>query len=300
MKPSFEKISIGDERSLLVKRFTCSYFDALYHFHPEYELTYIVRGHGQRFVGDNVENFREGDLILLGPNLAHFWRSDASYYKAPEPPGSEAIVIHFSEKLVESALSLIPEFSVINSLWRKAPQGLSFASDDPTFSLVNELLLSLSTATTPADQILGLLRLLTELATFPNMRTLASDGYVPRLNEAETERMRRILDYTLQHFREPIGLPEIAREAHLSEAAFCRYFRQRTQKPYLSYLNELRVGHARQLLIASSMSVGQVALDSGFQNLSHFHRLFRRFTGYSPLRYRQIYQMGGKASPSAS
>ncbi|WP_247232781.1 AraC family transcriptional regulator [Telluribacter sp. SYSU D00476] len=300
MKPSFEKISIGEERSLLVKKFTCSYFDALYHFHPEYELTYIVRGHGQRFVGDSVEDFKEGDLVLLGSNLAHFWRSDASYYQAPDPSGSEAIVIHFSEKLVDPVLGMIPEFSVIQSLWRRAPQGVAFASDNEAFGTIRELLLSLSTTTRPAEQILLFLRLLTELATFPETRMLASEGYVPRLNEAETERMRRILDYTLQHFREPIGLPDIAKEAHLSEAAFCRYFRQRTQKPYLSYLNELRVGHARQLLIASSMSVGQIALDSGFQNLSHFHRLFRRFTGYSPLRYRQIYQLGAKTSPSAS
>ncbi|HEV7351470.1 AraC family transcriptional regulator [Telluribacter sp.] len=300
MKPSFEKISIGEERSLLVKRFACSYFDALYHFHPEYELTYIVRGHGQRFVGDSVEDFKPGDLILLGPNLAHFWRSDTSYYKVPNPPGSEAVVVHFSEKLVDSVLSLIPEFSVQSTLWRQAPQGISFASDSKDFPAIENLLLSLCTTTSPAGQILVFLRLLTELATFANARTLASDGYVPRLNEADTERMRRVLDFTLHNFREPIELSDIAREAHLSEAAFCRYFRQRTQKSYLSYLNELRVGHARQLLISSAMSVGQVALDSGFQNLSHFHRLFRRYSGYSPLRYRQIYQMGAKASPSAS
>jgi AraC-like DNA-binding protein len=297
MKPSFEKITFGTERSLLVKRFCCPHFDALYHFHPEYELTYIVRGHGQRFVGDSVEYFGAGDLILLGPNLAHFWRSDDSYYRSGAADGCEAVVVQFSGQLVDRVLSNIPEFAGLSGLWNLAQQGVAFPAAAPT---VTRQLLTLGTLSGPADQFLGFLRVLATLAASGTSRPLASDGYVPRLNQAETERMRRVLDYTHDRFREPIELADIAREAHLSVPAFCRYFRQRTQKSYLSYLNELRVGHARQLLISGTLTVGQVALEAGFQNLSHFHRLFRRHTGYSPLQYRQLYQMGAKASPSAS
>ncbi|GAB2766534.1 AraC family transcriptional regulator [Rhabdobacter roseus] len=296
MKAYLEEVGLGEGRSLVVKHFRGPYFDAPYHFHPEYELTYIVQGQGQRFVGDQVEAFREGDLVLLGPNLAHCWRSDERYYQVPATHESESVVIQFSERFVQSALAGIPEFSALTPIFLSAQRGLCFRpsrNDHDAASALNQ-----PPQSTPAEQVVLFLRLLLNLVQENTRRFLASEGYLPRPNQVETDRMQRILDYTMLHFKETISLSEIAAIAHLSEAAFCRYFRQRTRKSYVAYLNELRVGHARQLLVTTSEGVGQVALLCGFPNLSHFHRLFRRFTGYSPLRYRQLYQ--APVSPSAS
>lgn len=287
MKPSYEKVPVGNGRSLQVKHFTMPYFDSPFHFHPEYELTYIVQGNGQRFVGDNVTSFVSGDLVLLGPNLPHFWQSSTDYYQQNPVLECEAIVIHFSEQLVKPLLSTIPEFELINSLISDAPSGLFFDLDK--YPKIANMLLNLPYETS-ANQLIGFLQITNLLSQVSAPVLLASTSFQPNSNTTETERMRRILEHSLLHFRDPITLLEIAAIAHLSEAAFCRYFKKRFQKSYFTYLNELRIGHARQLVSSSWMSIGQIALESGFSNLSHFHRQFQRLTGVSPLRYRQLYR----------
>lgn len=287
MKASYEKLQAGTDRSVQVKHFSMPYFDSPFHFHPEYELTYIVQGNGQRFVGDNVATFVAGDLILLGPNLPHFWQSSIEYHQQNPELKCEAIVIHFSEQLVQSLFATLPEFGVIKSLAINSGTGLFFVSDKLT-EIKN--LLSNLIKETPANQLISFLQIMNLLSQVPNPTQLVVTNFQLNSTTAETERMQRVLEHSLLHFREPITLQAIAAVAHLSEAAFCRYFKKRFQKPYFSYLNELRVGHARQLLSSSWMSIGQIALESGFSNLSHFHRQFQRLTAVSPLRYRQLYR----------
>lgn len=287
MKASYEKLQAGTDRTVQVKHFSMPYFDSPFHFHPEYELTYIVRGTGQRFVGDNVATFVAGDLVLVEPNLPHFWQSSTEYYQQNPELECEAIVIHFSEQLVRSLFTTIPEFNKINSLISDARTGLFFAID--MHPEISNLLLAMAKKT-PAYQLIDFLQIINSLTLATDPIRLAGPNFLTNSNTAETERMQRILEHSLLHFREPITLQEIAAIAHLSEAAFCRYFKKRCQKSYFSYLNELRIGHARQLISSSWMSVGQIALESGFSNLSHFHRQFQRSTGISPLRYRQLYQ----------
>ena len=74
IKASFEVLQTGNRQSFLVRRFDQWAFDGPYHFHPEYELTYITKGAGKRYVGSHMEDFSAGDLVLLGPNLPHCWK----------------------------------------------------------------------------------------------------------------------------------------------------------------------------------------------------------------------------------
>lgn len=287
MKPSYEKLPVGPDRSLQVKHFSLPYFDSPFHFHPEYELTYIVRGSGQRFVGHNVATFSAGDLVLLGPDLPHFWKSSSEYYEENSVLQCEAVVVHFSQQLAASIFNVLPEFESIKALITSATSGLFFDIENhPEISI---LLLNLQ-SNLPSDQLVNFFQLLNLLTQVPTPTRLAGTSFQLSGDSAENERMRRILEYTMLHFSEPITLKEIAAIAHLSEAAFCRYFKKRCLKSYFSYLNELRISQAKQLISSSWMSVGQVALESGFSNLSHFHRQFQRQTGVSPLRYRQLYQ----------
>ncbi len=239
-------------------------------------------------MGDSVERYREGDFVLLGPNLAHFWRSDADFYDTRQGLVSESIVIQFQSTLVDRLLRPFPEFGPLVSVLAQADRGVIFETDSDYSAGYESFLLDICTA--PATgQVLFFLQLLHSLSGHPHTRLLAGENYSSRPSDAETNRMGRILDYTILHFRDPVTLAEIAEVAHLSEPAFCRYFQKRTRKTYFTYLNELRMSHARQLLIETSMSISQVALEAGFQNLSYFHRLFRKQTQYSPLHFRRLY-----------
>ncbi|WP_077919501.1 AraC family transcriptional regulator [Spirosoma sp. 209] len=285
MKALFEKVTIGDQRSLLVRQFRLPYFDAPWHYHPEYELTYIISGYGHRFVGDHVALFRPGDLVLLGPDLPHFWRCDADFYESGSDRLAESIVVQFRAALVDTVLAHLPEAGPLCAMLRRGQHGLRFSETCATqlAPLLTELI-----AQTRMEQLMGLLRVLTRLTTDPDAQPLASDGYRLAPSAGETERMKRVLEFTLANFRDEIRIEQIASVAGMAPAAFCRYFKRRTRKPFVEYLNELRISHARKLLSEADIPVGQAGLESGFNNISHFHRQFRQHTGMTPLTYQLV------------
>src|SRR5438874_2683504 len=92
MNPFRESISPMPESSFACQRFTPPSFVFGWHFHPEIELTLIVRGEGKRFIGDDIANFRRGDLCLLGANLPHTWLSDDQHSTGES---CESVVIQF-------------------------------------------------------------------------------------------------------------------------------------------------------------------------------------------------------------
>ncbi|GAB3793383.1 AraC family transcriptional regulator [Spirosoma humi] len=285
MKALFEKVMFNEQSSLLVRRFELLYFDAPWHYHPEYELTYIVKSHGRRFVGDHVEPFRAGDLVLLGPDLPHFWRNDDEFYQPDSIHLAESIVVQFPASFTERGLASIPEAASVRELLERARYGLRFSSEmsQTTADLMEKL-----PQQTGLTQVLSLLAILNMLSTDQNAQLLASDGYQLAPGAAETERMKRVLEFMLRHFREEVRVEQIASIAGMAPAAFCRYFKNRTRKTFVEYLNELRIGHARKLLSNVDMSVGQVGLECGYNNNSHFHRQFKLSTGITPFQYQAL------------
>ena len=282
MKALFEKITIHEQQSLLVRRFQFPRFDVPWHYHPEYELTYIAQGCGRRFVGDHVESFVAGDLVLIGPDMPHFWRSDDEYYLPESTLMAEWVVLQFPLAFAQQVLQNLPEASAITGLLERARYGLRFSTE--AASLMSNTIQQL-TMQSGLEQVLSTMHILNQLATDRDACLLASEGYQLAPGAAETERMKRVLEFTLAHFRSEIRIEQIASVSGMAPAAFCRYFKKRTRKTYVEYLNELRIGHARKLLTNADLSVGQVGLECGFNNISHFHRQFKLYTGMTPLRY---------------
>ena len=289
MKPIYEKIPIADSFSLIIRNFENSYIDAPWHYHPEYELTYVVKGNGKRFVGDNISNFEENDLILLGSALPHFWRCEDKFYEIPSNFTSQWLVIQFSKEFVEQVLFKVPELQPVALLLKESVQGLTFSRH--TSQQAGQRIFQLLRLT-PSEQLLGFLNLLHDLSKDTQRQKLATNGYRILMNKEETDRMKRILEYTLSNFRNEISLETIAEISHLSVAAFCRYFKKRTQKTYINYLNEIRVSHACRMLIEDNLSVEQIGPACGFNNSSNFHRIFKKQTGVIPSQYIKLYKKG--------
>ncbi len=274
-----------DQSSLLVRRFKLPFFDAPWHYHPEYELTYIVKSQGRRFVGDHVESFQVGDLVLLGPDLPHFWRNDDEFYPRTSTQEAESVVVQFPSNFIERGLAMVPEATAVRQLLERARYGLRFSSEmSQAVAGQLEELPELNGLT----QLLSLLAILDQLATDQNAQLLASDGYQLAPGVAETERMKRVLEFMLLHFRDEIRIEQIASVAGMAPAAFCRYFKNRTRKTFVEYLNGLRIGHARKLLTNIDLSIGQVGMECGYNNSSHFHRQFKLSTGMTPFQYQAL------------
>lgn len=282
LKALFEKITIGEQNSLLVKRLRMEAFDAPWHYHPEYELTYIIRSTGKRFVGDHIGSFDAGDLILIGPNVPHSYRNDDGI-TGP----AEAVVVQFPAIFGENLVNTMPEAERIRQMITRSLYGIQF---NPLLSQTIGRRLERLVNRSGMDRVLDMLGILNDLSADQEVVLLASDGYEFSISEADTERMKRVLDYTLTHFREEVRLDDVASVAGMATAAFCRYFRRRTGKSFVEYLTELRISHARKLLTQADLSVGQVGLECGFNNISHFHRQFRLQTGTTPLKYQAAYR----------
>src|SRR5690348_11395544 len=116
MEPKFETVEADAASSFRSMWFTCSSLseDHTWHYHPEFELVWIVRSHGTRFVGDNIEPFEAGDVVLVGPNLPHCWHDE----REVNEPGPEVVVVQFRPEMIGADLLDLPEFEAVKRLFR--------------------------------------------------------------------------------------------------------------------------------------------------------------------------------------
>jgi AraC-like DNA-binding protein len=253
------------------------WFPFQWHYHPEYELTHIRKGSGKRMVGDSYEYFCSGDLVLIGPNLPHTWVSD-------KEPGarSSAVVIQFSETFIESFFQH-SECAAIRKLLSQSGQGLYFTlrPGAAILSAIDRL-----PDYKGMDRITGLLQILNSLAGKKAV-PLASPYFQPTLGKKSESRINKICQYIHRHSSEAIPLKKIADLVHLSESAFCKFFKRTTGKTYSDYLNEIRIGHSCHLLMESDDTIAEIAYESGFESLTYFNRVFLRKKGVRPGDFRR-------------
>jgi YesN/AraC family two-component response regulator len=252
-------------------------FDFFWHFHPEYELTYIVKGRGKRLVGDSIESFREGDFVLIGSNIPHVWVSDE---KRKQP--CHAIVLQFSEAFVKAILAL-PELQELNNMIKLSSRGLKINYSGSS-GLLNELTDLVQSTNTKA--ITDFLSLLQNIST-QKTKVLTSASYQPSSLQ-QTTRINKVLNYLQKHFTSSISLTKAASEIHLSESAFCKYFKRSMGKTFSDYVNDLRIAHAMMLLLETDKNIQSIAYESGFENISYFNRVFLKKNKCRPSAFRKI------------
>jgi AraC-like DNA-binding protein len=287
MKPVLLKVPCGPSHSFSLRQDVNPYFYNQWHYHEELELTYIRKGAGTRFVGDHIERFRAGDLVLLGSNLPHFWRSEDKYFQEGNTELCESTVVHFSPDLLAPTFNHLPEFADIQSLFSRARRGLRLTGESR--QIVAGLMAELF-RTEGLERLLLLIQILQVIATCPHTTYLSSLGFSYSLNKSYTQRLAKVYNHTLANFSRKILLAEVAAIANLTPNAFCRYFKNHTRKTYSQFLLEIRVGHACKLLIEDKMSISQICLESGFQDPSNFNRYFKAITNQSPKAFLKLHQ----------
>jgi AraC-like DNA-binding protein len=283
LKPSFEQIANTEkESSLKSLMLDLPSFEPFWHYHPEYELTYIIRGSGKRIVGDNIESFREGDLVLLGSNLPHSWNSEKSLNDAET---SKAVVFQFRSKLIPDASSGFPEFEGIHNLLQLAQRGVSFHNQHSTATGKN--LIKLFKAS-DFEKLTGFWLILNQLSKLKGHNLLASESYLPSLNKHNMERINAIFVYVAKHFAENISISTAARLTHLTDSSFCRFFKSVTGQSFTEYLNAIRISHFCKLLSEHpETSIPQLAYQSGFNSTTHYNRIFQQIKGCTPSDFRK-------------
>lgn len=283
MKIMHEQVSFVPRTMLKVKWDDFPHFTFPWHFHSEYEIVFVLKSSGKRFVADNIEPFKEGDITLLGSNLPHFWKSD-KFDESNENMRVNAIVVQFHKDLFREEINSYPEFHRIKELLKKADRGIHFGSpDNEKIGKMLKRLLKLQ----GLERMLYFIKLMDMMARTENYRILASKGYQIEEHKELNNRLDKIMHFINTNYQRKITQEEVASKIGMSTAAFCRYFKEKTGKGFIFFINEMRIGYACKLLIENHLSISQICYECGFNNLSNFNRMFKRQIGYTPGEYQQ-------------
>lgn len=272
MKAVYEHVNPGASHSIAYRLFELPNFDSPFHYHPEYELTYIMKGDGLRYVGSQTDEFQAGELALLGSNLPHCWFNR----EIPNGENVKAFVIQFHPDIFEKSLLNLPEFNAIKNLLQRSKVGLLFKNHG--FEKYIPELIHLN----PAGQFLKLLEIFLKLAECQNI-TLLNQVYDKNNDQ---HRFQEVFAYIISNFREKIGLEEVAEIAMLSPTSFCRYFKNISGKTLFEVVLEYRLEAATQLLIRTNKRINEIAFESGFEDIPYFNRTFKNRKGASPGKFR--------------
>ena len=287
MQAILRKIDSNADNSFVVRTDTVSHFYAKWHFHPELELTHIIHGKGNRFVGDNIEFFEDGDLVLVGANLPHVWKNDISYFEGKEDQMAMANVIQFLPIFFGETFCNLKELKNVRFLFENSQLGLSIIGS--TRNIVIKLISQIFETDNSLRRLCILLEILETIAVSDETEQLSSRGFVDAYQRLDTHRINKVYEFTLNQYHRKILIDEVAVMANMSVPNFCKYFKSRTQKTYIQFLTEVRIGFACQMLIENRKSVQQIAIDCGFHNLSNFNRTFRIQKNQKPIEYKQIF-----------
>lgn len=282
MKPQLLRLSTEPSESFAIRKDLSPDVNNKWHYHTEIELIHFNKGKGAQFVGDSIQRFQPGDILLLGSELPHWLRFDEPFFEKDTNLNVDVRVSHFSPSFLGEAFFNIPESKMIKDLLETSKRGIKVGGSAK--KVVGELMERMLNSQ-GIERILILLQALQEIANCPGNSILSSVGFKHDYNESE--RLNDLYSFVLKHFKRKISLEEIATVANVSPHSFCRFFKTKSGKTFSQFVLELKVGHACKLLIEGNLNVKQVCFESGFNNFGCFHKYFKKITGKSPAMYQK-------------
>ncbi|MBB2949543.1 MULTISPECIES: AraC family transcriptional regulator [Sphingobacterium] len=288
MKAQFIELSPPNEKTILIKQVDQEFLSNPLHFHELCELVLILESYGKRVVGNHVDSFSAGDLVLMGPNIPHIWRNDDIFLNPQHDERARAIVLYFPADFLLRLTDDQATISAMQQFIKRSKRGLRFHGQ--TLEQATELIKSLAQKKS-FSRITGFLNLIELLHQAEECENLASEGYKPTFGEQETNRINNVYIYVMQNFREEVSLGIAAELVNMTPNAFCRFFKRHTQKSFSKFVNEMRIGHACKLLMNKQLSISEICYQSGYQNLTNFNKFFKTIMRKSPREYRKEMDM---------
>jgi AraC-like DNA-binding protein len=270
-----QKRSPDHNNSFVVKTITNEIFNIGRHQHSENELILFTKGSGVAIIGDYEGKFNEGDIFLIGSNLPHSFQSCNN--------AVSAAIVQFQENCWGNYFMNLPECIEIRKLFEIAAYGLQLTGNSKHH--LNPIMKALEKEP-GINRIIFLLHCL---------QTISSEKEYVKLSKKKARVLNNIngiekaVEFTLASFNEPISLSQVAVVACMSIPSFCLYFKQRTGKTYVDYLNEIRINYACRELLETSKPVNEICYESGYNTVAHFHRQFLKLLMITPLQYRKTY-----------
>ena len=260
-------------------------FEYPIHNHAEFELNLVLGSNGTRIVGDSTDRYNGTDLVMLGPYLYHKW--DSNQLSSQEQP-CRVITLQFGMDLFDTTILSKEPFQRIKNFLQQSNRGIQFYGE--TLIKAKKRLIRL-TKCKGFDGVIEFLKLMDFLSKSFEKRFLASEGFKMNPIKSDSKRVQLAYQFILSHFKDPnLKIRDVAFLVNMSESSFSHYFKKNTNRSYTRFLIDIRIGYACKLLINTDQSVGEIGFDSGFNNITNFNRLFKKYRGCTPLEYRAHYR----------
>ena len=253
------------------------FYDKL-HQHEEIQLSLIVEGEGTLIVGDTINHYSKGDILVIGSNLPHVFKSDVNASKV-----SHMFTLFFTKSSFGASFFEFEELKELQVFFKRSKHGFKVTSKHKA---IKDLFFKLEKGS-KFNRFLILFQLL-KLTSTANYKSLSSFIYDKKITDNEGNRMRNVFEFTMNHFKSEITLDGISEVANMSKNAFCKYFKKRTNKTYFSFLNELRIEYASKLLASNNeFTIAEISELSGYNNLSNFNRQFQIHKRQKPSEFKK-------------
>ncbi|WDZ77680.1 AraC family transcriptional regulator [Ensifer adhaerens] len=285
MKAVLQKIPRAtNASSILLDRRLDDSIPFQWHHHPEFELTLTLNSRGQRFIGDHIGAYDDGDLVLVGSNLPHTWHSSG---KLDEAEPHVALVLWFHPEWVERLDEGFVELTAVKAMFERSAPGLQFTPEvaarvRPLFEGLRRL--------RPEERLPDVLSLLTILAREQQVALLSSRVVTPSGRSVDRGRLDRVLDHIHLNYSENPSMDDLADLAALSLSGLHRLFLRHLNMPVSEYLMRLRIGEACALLSGSGRSIAHIAEDVGYRSIANFNRQFKVAKGMTPREFRNRFR----------
>jgi AraC-like DNA-binding protein len=279
------KIEKEDE-SFFIGIFQDNLEKSKWHYHNNFEISFITEGSGKRIVGDSIEEFQPGDLAFIGPNLPHVWIADKGTRMLSRRT-LEMVFLQFNLNVLSDQLLKLPEFKNVKRALDLSERGIQIIGD--TLNQVSEVMLQLPYLKS-FERMLHFFMLMDIIGRSKTNIQLASKRYLKVRFTTGNKRIAVIHEYLMNNYREEVNLKELAELVHMAEGSLCRFFKMNQGITIFEYLNKIKTEFACKLLMDQDLSILDVCFDSGFNNISHFNKQFKKIMGVPPSEYRKRFK----------
>jgi len=283
MSAFLEKIIVKEDQSFSIGIFQDNLEKSSWHYHNNYEISFITEGSGKRIVADSIEEFQPGDLVFIGRNLPHVWIADKEILTSSART-LEMVFLQFTDKILGSQMLALPEFKHVAKALSLSERGIHIV--DQTLNVVSELMLQMPYLK-DFERMMHFFKMMDIIGRSESHLHLASKEYLKTRFTTGNKRIATIHEYLMKNYKEEVDLKKLAAMVNMAEGSLCRLFKMNMGMTVFEYLNQIKTEFACKLLMDIDLSILEVCFDSGFNNLSHFNKQFKKKTGVPPSEYRK-------------
>lgn len=284
--------------SIILEEDVLPYFYNHFHRHEEMQITLVIRGEGTLIIDNYTKRFSAGDIYMISANQPHIFRSDQSYFDEMKEDSVAALHLYFDAKALLGIAGNLPEMEELKHFISAITHGIQVPEEN---AMAVKTAMQKIADRNGLPRLLQFMKLLHYLSTqLKEYTSLSSGSNRETIPLAESVRINKIYQYTMQHYTHDISLDQVSEVCHMTPQAFCKYFKKHTSKTYITFLQEIRINAACVKIIrGETEAISAVAFATGFNSAINFNKVFKKITGLSPTEYARKYRAkSSRVSPA--